>query len=103
LAPMVLTLVLLGSALGSVAVPALADITPEQCDADLGVLLGDIEANRIAALQHIAGQITETEIPAERQALEAMREQIWDQEERQRGRAHHIWRDCMAAARAARK
>ena len=80
--------------------PAYAGITPEQCDEDLQQLLGDIEANRNTTLKVIARQISETEILSERQALEAMREQVWDQEERQRGRAHYIWRDCMTASKA---
>ena len=83
---------------GSPVTPALAGITADQCHADLQLLLTDIETNRKTALKHIIRQISETEIQQERQSLETMREQIWDQEERQRGRAHYIWRDCMVAS-----
>jgi len=74
-----------------------ATITTAQCDVDLGALLSDIEAIRIATLSEIDGLLADTETLAQRQVLEHMRELAWNEEEQQRGQAYYIWRDCMAA------
>lgn len=69
-------------------------ITGAQCDADFEELLHDIEQNRIAAIEEINRQMEEDLDPA---GLARLREQAWDQEERQRGQAQYIWMDCKRA------
>ncbi len=72
-------------------------MTRTLCDNDLDELLSEIETNRQAAIKHIAGQLAEPQSAQRRRGLLNLQEETWDQEERQRGQANYLWRDCLKA------
>tara|TARA_R110002110_G_scaffold33636_2_gene115264 strand:- start:3798 stop:4082 length:285 start_codon:yes stop_codon:yes gene_type:complete len=77
--------------------PAMA-ITPEECRTALDALLNEIETNRGYAEDIYRESLKTADTDYEREVWQAEIDKIYDQEERERGRADHMWRDCMAAA-----
>ena len=88
-------LLLLGAALAAGA-PLLGaqPLTQATCDTDQEVLLAEIERNRDSALGQLAAAADAATSEAVRRRFEAEREEAWEREERERGLAHQIWRDC---------
>jgi len=73
-------------------------VTRAQCESDYRELLAEIEVNRVSAIVEIKRQLAEAD-DTQRQSLLAMREQTWDDEERQRATASLIRQDCLKAAK----
>lgn len=76
-------------------------INAVRCEADHQEMVASLEAARRQAVDQINAQI-ESAGEAERvTALKALREQVWDDEESQRGQAQRMYRDCLNAAKRA--
>ena len=76
-----------------VATAESGSITAVKCKADHGEMLDALEDIRESA------QIAQTNDPQRVEALTAMRERAWDEEEAHRGRAQQTYFDCLNAAR----
>ena len=85
-------------ALGVMTTPAGA-VTTRQCVEDFNALIAEIERNRQSAITRLNRQLTEVDTDQQRDGLKFMREQVWDDEERQRVTAGIIRRDCEKAAK----
>ena len=85
-------------ALGVMTTPAGA-VTTRQCVEDFNALIAEIERNRQPAITRLNRQLTEADTDQQRDGLKFMREQVWDDEERQRVTAGIIRRDCEKAAK----
>lgn len=81
-----------------VATAESGSITAVKCKADQDELLASIEAARQQTIAQINAQLSESGDDQRTQALLAMRERVWDDEEAQRGTAQQIYFDCMNAA-----
>jgi hypothetical protein len=73
-------------------------ITAVKCKADQEELFASIEAIRQQAIAEINAQLAETVDQHRTEALIALRERAWDDEEAQRGHAQQVFFDCMNAA-----
>ena len=74
-------------------------VTTQECAEDFNTLIAEIERNRQSAITRLNRQLTEVDTDQQRDSLKFMREQVWDDEERQRGTAGIIRRDCEKAAK----
>ena len=74
-------------------------VTAQQCAKDFAALIAEIERNRQSAITSLNRQLTEVDTDQQRDSLKFMREQVWDDEERQRVTAGIIRRDCEKAAK----
>ena len=74
-------------------------VTTKQCARDFNALIAEIERNRQSAITRLNRQLTEVDTDQQRDSLKFMREQVWDDEERQRVTAGVIRRDCEKAAK----
>ena len=74
-------------------------ITAVKCKADHAELMDALEDIRESAVTQINAQIAQTNDPQRVEALTAMRERAWDEEEAHRGRAQQTYFDCLNAAR----
>lgn len=97
IAPLPLTVIVLSVALWVSTAPSEA-VTSRQCTADYKAMIAEIERNRQSAIAEINRQLQDA-AGQQRQSLEAMLEQAWDDEERQRVTAGMIRRDCEKAAK----
>ena len=82
-----------------VATAESGSITAVKCKADHGEMLDALEDIRESAVSQINAQIAQTNDPQRVEALTAMRERAWDEEEAHRGRAQQTYFDCLNAAR----
>ncbi len=78
--------------------PRADPLTASSCRADNRELIVAIEDIRKAALKEIDQQIADTQNHQTLSGLRAMRETVWEDEERQLGQAQHILYDCLKAA-----
>ncbi|MAY66480.1 MAG: hypothetical protein CMM77_05080 [Rhodospirillaceae bacterium] len=74
-------------------------ITAVKCKADQDELIAAIEAARQQTITQINTQLADSTDPQRSEALVALRERAWDEEEVQRGQAQQIYVDCMNAVR----
>ena len=74
-------------------------VTTQECAEDFNALVAEIERNRQSAITRLNRQLTEVDTDQQRDSLKFMREQVWDDEERQRVTAGIIRRDCEKAAK----
>ena len=74
-------------------------VTTQECAEDFNTLIAEIERNRQSAITRLNRQLTEVDTDQQRDSLKFMREQVWDDEERQRVTAGIIRRDCEKAAK----
>lgn len=68
------------------------------CDSDRDELLASIARDREAQQAAVEQDIAATHDQVEQEHLRGVVEQAWDEEERLRAFATHIWRDCVRAA-----
>ena len=85
-------------ALGVMTAPAAA-VSTQQCKEDFNALISEIEHNRQSAITLLNRQLTKAETYQQRDRLKFMLEEVWDDEESQRGTASVIYRDCEKAAK----
>ena len=71
-----------------------------RCDADRDELLASIAHDRETEQAAVGQEIAATQDQVEQEHLRGVIEQAWDEEERLRAFAAHIWRDCVRAARS---
>ena len=76
-----------------------AALTTQQCARDFNAVIAEIERNRQSAITRLNRQLTEVDTDQQRDSLKFIREQVWDDEERQRVTAGIIRRDCEKAAK----
>jgi hypothetical protein len=70
-----------------------------RCDKERDELLASIAQDRKIEQTALEQQIAATNDQVEQEHLRGVIEQAWDEEERLRSIASHIWRDCIRAAR----
>jgi len=72
-------------------------INAVRCEADHQALLASFEAARQQVIGQLNAQIETAAEPERVTALIQLREQAWDDEETQRGRAQLVFRECLKA------
>jgi len=71
-----------------------------RCDSHRDELLASITHDREAKHAAVEQEIAATHDQVEQEHLRGVIERAWDEEERLRAMAAHIWRDCVRAARS---
>jgi len=81
------------------APPALAKITPAECEADYAAMLAEIESNRQRSLDELNRELRYTTDDDVAASINAMIDQAWEIEETFLGHAANAYRDCMKYAK----
>ena len=79
--------------------PPAAALDEETCAQHRDQFIESLDEERERSLAKVERALAEVSNESEQEHLRYQREQIWDYDERTRGTADQIWRDCMQHVR----